>query len=131
MKRQSSDFVHADGRIVIVPVRAAQWIDKALRSKGVNRSGDPEVDAVLIALRLAALQCSSTANGPNTVAQQSDSTDLSQWLSSSEAAVEAGVGERSIRKAIATGRLDAHDINGRWLINRDDAKNYRSRNRTA
>jgi excisionase family DNA binding protein len=107
---------------VIVPPRIAAWLERRarvtadlrIRLRGV----DPDAYAVLAALHLAALYDSSSDCGTKVGAGQPTTTESETWLTTSEAAKQADVTDRCVRKWIAEGRLPATRQGGRWLIHR-------------
>ena len=112
---------------VVVPPRIAHWLEQ---KAGVTadrrialRGTDAEAYEVLAALRLAALSHDSARAdiGPKGVAGQASPQELEeQWITTLDAAQELGIDARTIRKWIATGRLQARRHGGRWLIRRND-----------
>ena len=112
--------ITADGS-VIVPPRMAAWLE---RNAGVTgdrrirlRGEDPVAYEVLAALHLAALRHRSGC-GTKVAAHQPHMTGSKMWLTTSEAAHEADVTDRCIRKWIAQSELPATRHGGRWLIHR-------------
>jgi hypothetical protein len=111
------------GSIVIVPVRVAAWLDHAadLRAlRGRARGDDPERDAVLSAIRLAALQhrersarATATVTAPQLVAGSAS------WQSASDIAARLGVTPAAVRKACRQGRYRAVKRDDRWLVDPD------------
>ncbi|MDX1885361.1 helix-turn-helix domain-containing protein [Mycolicibacterium sp. 120270] len=81
------------------------------------RGVDPEAYEVLAALHLGALHRSVC--GPKVGFPQRNTTKSTVWLTTSEAARQANVTDRSIRRWIAEGRLPATRHGGRWLIHRN------------
>ena len=110
----------ADGS-VIVPPRIAAWLERHAGVTGDRRirlrGNDPVAYEVLAALHLAALHHRSDC-GTEVAAQQPHTTRSEMWLTTSEAALEAGVTDRCLRKWIAQGGLAATRHGGRWLIHR-------------
>jgi excisionase family DNA binding protein len=105
---------------VIVPPRIAAWLeDKAgltAERRIMLRDTDPHAYEVLAALRLAALAHRS-GNGTKIAAPQPDQPQSEAWLTTSQAAQQAGVTDRCIRKWITRERIPATRHGGRWLIN--------------
>ncbi|OFJ55178.1 helix-turn-helix domain-containing protein [Mycolicibacterium grossiae] len=108
--------INTDGS-VSVPPRIARWLEKQVQMtadrRAILRSTDPEAYEVFVALHLAALGAEC---GTNTAAAQTNTADLTMWMSTSEAAERHGVGERCIRKWCRTGRIHAVMTGGRWLV---------------
>jgi excisionase family DNA binding protein len=121
---------------VIVPPRIAAWLEQHAGVTGdlrVRLRGmDPEAYEVLAALHLAALHHSSSAAGTKVDRSQRFTTRSRVLLTTSEAAQQANVTDRCIRKWIAEGRLLGTKHGGRWLIERnalyaiEDAQDARS-----
>jgi excisionase family DNA binding protein len=111
----------ADGS-VIVPPRIAAWLEDKAGVTGERRimlrDTDPDAYVVLAALRLAALAHRSDC-GTKMVSPQPDRPKLESWLTTSQAAQQAGVTDRCIRKWIAAHRLPATRHGERWLIRPD------------
>ena len=128
--RPASAYVHGiDGPAVVVPARVAAWLQSRAgldRLRIDNRGVDPEVDAVLTALRVAALHWRAAATGSDPRKEPEGEAESVTWLTSAQAADSLGVGPRAIRLAIAEQRLPAERVGGRWLINREDVEHYRA-----
>jgi excisionase family DNA binding protein len=111
------------GGSVVVPPRIAAWLEQ---KAGVTadwrillRDTDPLAYEVLAALRLAALHhCSGS--GTEVAGVHTNPRDSKQWLTTTEAAQQAGVTGRCIRKWIAIGRLPARMHGNRYLIDPHD-----------
>jgi excisionase family DNA binding protein len=125
IEQRPDRYVHAGGQVVIVPARVAAWLD----SHGLNkfriqyRGVDPEIDAVLVGLRIAALAWRGTATGTVDAPKPILSPE---WLSTSEAADLAGLTSRGIRKAITDHRLEATKVGHCWRISRENLEHYRA-----
>lgn len=126
--RPPEAFVHGGGEVVVVPARVASWLLRhaALdRIRAEVRGADPEVDAVLVALRVAGLYWRASATG-SVVAPEPEAGALSQWLSTTQAADRLGITDRAVRLAISERRLPAEQVAGRWRITREDVEHYRA-----
>lgn len=113
---------------VVVPARIAALIYRRTGLGDVRvslRGIDPEVDAVLMALHIAALKWRGSATGSET-APAPEPVASSSWLTTTEAAGLAGVTDRALRKAIADGRLTSTRVSGRHRISREDLEHYRA-----
>lgn len=134
MRRPPEHYFHGwEAGCVVVPARVAAYLESkaGLSSFRVsNRGADAEVDSVLIALHLAAMNWRGSATGTRDAAPAEPPADSPHRLTTSQAAALLQVGERAIRKAIANESLPAENINGRWVITREDIEHYRAR-RTA
>lgn len=132
--RPPTAYVHGvEGPVVLVPARVAAWLDRRAKLtdlRGEHRGADAEVDNVLLALRLAAMSWRRTATGTDTPEAPEPETP-SQWLTTTDVATAAGITGRGVRKAIAAGRLHASQVNGRWLVTREDLEHYRAARRAA
>lgn len=126
--RTAAAFVHGDGAVVVVPARIAARLDALLNLRRLRidvRGRDAELDAVLIALGVAAAAWRTTATGSDQ-APQPEADPHSEWLSTSEAADLLGVTDRRVRQEITGGRLVARRVAGRWRISREDVEQYRA-----
>ena len=109
---------------VHVPARVAAWFLR-YASLGEYRGRDGEVDDVLDAMvTMAGLWRRSVTGTPR--APEPERGALSEWLTTAQAADLIGFTDRGIRKAIAEGRLDAINVDGRWRITREAFAHYRS-----
>jgi excisionase family DNA binding protein len=124
---QRDQVAHIERRITedgsaIVPPRIAAWLERRagvtadlrIRLRGVDR----EAYAALAALHLSAMYDSSSDCGTKVGAAQETTAQSETWLTTSEAAQQADVTDRCVRKWIAEGRLPATRRGGRWLIHR-------------
>jgi excisionase family DNA binding protein len=131
MARPAEHYVHADGQLVLVPAKVAHWLGQhgldALRVRA--RGEDPEVDAVLSALRLAALTHTASAGGSTSgslLVNEAEVPPSSEWMSTGQAADALGVTPRAVRLACKRGRLPAEQVDGRWRITRTSVSTYRA-----
>lgn len=127
--RPASAYVHGVGApVVVVPGRVAALLDNLLdltRLRVEVRGQDAELDAVLVALRVAAANWRTTATGsPHPPAPEA--ATRSTWLSTAQAADILGVTDRAVRLAITEHRLNAQQIDGRWRISREDLEHFRA-----
>jgi excisionase family DNA binding protein len=106
---------------VIVPPRIAAWLEEKAGVTSDRRIGmrgtDPLAYEVLAALYIAALQHRSDL-GTKRAGGQGTPEDCKQWLTTAEAAHEAGVTDRCIRKWITGGQLPATRTGWQYLIDR-------------
>ncbi|WP_380161560.1 helix-turn-helix domain-containing protein [Kineococcus sp. R86509] len=88
------------------------------------RGADPEVDAVLVAVHLAALTWrTATGSDPrNTEEQPAEFPDMSTRV----AADTLGITERGVRQAITRGHLHATRVDGRWRITRENLAHFQA-----
>lgn len=128
ISRPPTAYVHGvDAPVVIIPARVCAWLERHAHLNEVRireRGYDPEVDAVLVALRLAALAWRATATGTAVAAKPEAPTDLKQWMSTTEAADILYITDRAVRLAIQEDRLKATNVNGRWRITREDIQHF-------
>lgn len=129
-QRPPTAYIHGVGApVVVIPARVCAWLERYARLNEVRireRGTDPEVDAVLVALRLAALTWRTTATGTPIAAKPEALADLNQWLSTTQAADILYITDRAVRLAIQENRLKATNVNGRWRITREDIQHFRA-----
>jgi excisionase family DNA binding protein len=127
--RPAEHYVHGIGApAVVVPGRVAAWLERhadLTRLRIERRGQDPEVDAVLTALRLAAAAWRSSATGTDS-RNQPELAPSSPQVTTRDAADLLDMTPRGVVKAIAEGRLPAEQINGRWQITREDLEHFRA-----
>lgn len=101
-----------------IPPRVARWLEQASGMTADRRARlyftDPEAYVALAALHLAATR---SDRGTEQVGGQRNTAPSEVWISTKEAAKALNVTDRCVRKWCTTGRLHAHLIGGRWLIN--------------
>jgi excisionase family DNA binding protein len=107
---------------VILLVRAG--LDKYRRT---HRGENLRVDQVLLALTESAIRWRELADKGQNRAPNADTMASSQRLTTRQAASITGVSDRTIRRAIAAGRLPAERVGHIYLINRQDVGRYRTR----
>jgi excisionase family DNA binding protein len=122
-------YVHGiDGAVAVVPARVAAWMDARFHLGQVRqavRGFDPEVDAALLGLHLAAMTWPASDHG----SEQGKCAEVEPpctWVGTRQAADRLNITERAVRQAIATKRLPAEQVDGRWRITRDDVEHYRA-----
>lgn len=127
-QRPPTAYVHGvDAPVVVVPARVCAWLERYASLNEVRiqeRGADPEVDAVLVAVRLAALTWRTTATGTAVAAKPEAPTDLNQWMSTGQAAERLGITDRAVRLAIKENRLKATNLDGRWRITAEDLQHF-------
>ncbi len=127
-QRPPTAYIHGVGApVVVIPARVCAWLERHARLNEVRireRGADAEVDAVLVALRLAALTWRTTATGSPVAAKPEATADLNQWLSTTQAADILYITDRAVRLAIAEKRLPATQVNGRYRIAREDIQHF-------
>ncbi len=113
---------------VIVPARVAAIL---FRRAGLadyhrqNRGIDPELDSLLVALREAGREWVASVSGSEP-RKAAEPESLSSRVSAREAADLLGVTDRAVRLACTQGRIPAEQVDGRWLIDREDVEHYRA-----
>ena len=127
-RRPPEAYVHGVGApVVVVPARVCAWLERHARLNEVrieNRGADAEVDAVLVALRLAALTWRASATGSPVAAKPEATADLNQWVGTKQAADILYITDRAVRLAISEKRLPATQVNGRYRIAREDIQHF-------
>jgi excisionase family DNA binding protein len=92
-----------------------------------HRGENPRVDRILIELTEAAIRWRELADRGQKRAPNADTMPSSQRLTTKQAASITGVSDRTIRRAIAAGRLPAERVGRIYLVNRQDVGRYRTR----
>ncbi|BBY33359.1 hypothetical protein BST33_10030 [Mycolicibacter minnesotensis] len=110
--------INPDGT-VSVPPRIAYWLESQAGLTADRRIGlrmtDPEAYEALAALHIVALSHGS-ASGTKPAEAQDESADLTQWITTQQAAAQLGITTRAIRKRCTAGQLQATRHGNRWLI---------------
>jgi len=135
LTRRPEYYVHGNAAVVVVPQRVAAWLEQRGKLTDLRvqcRGLDPEVDAVLVALRVSALS-RRTGGGTRTVTAAAPTAEPAarSQMTTSDVAAAVGISERAVRAAIHRGRLRADQVGGRWLIARRDFEGYRAARRAA
>lgn len=113
--RPAEHLVHGmNGPVVVVGGRVAAWL---LSRAGLNeyhrghRGDDPEVDQVLVALKLAAAawleRNVGTDHGTRAADRPPQDSPSPRWLNTTTTARVLGITTRAVVKAISAGRLPA------------------------
>ncbi len=124
--RPAEHYIH--GGNVIVPERVAAWLLRYTnldRARTTMRGADPEVDAVLMALRYGGIHWRDSVTG-SVKAPEPEVAAPCQWMSTTQAADLLQITSRAVRLAITGQRLKADQIDGRWRIAREDVEHYRA-----
>ena len=126
--RPPSHFVHGpNAEVVILPQRIAAWLERHARLNELRvevRGADAEVDAVLAAIRLAALAYRTAVCGTDQGKQAEG--EQPSVMSTQQVADQLHLHPRTIRLAIAEKRLRAEQVDGRWRVTREDFEHYRA-----
>lgn len=126
-----ASHINPDDGSVVVPRMAAKWLHEwapvPYERRLMLRERDPEVYAVIGALRLSALSepesWPATSDHGNRMAKKDkpqQKSESDRWLTTRSAADLAGITDRAIRTWIATNRLPACRHGHAWRINRAD-----------
>ncbi|MBA8847405.1 helix-turn-helix domain-containing protein [Microcella alkalica] len=129
VNRTPEHYVHADGMVVIMPARVAAVLNRHAKLdefRLAHRGFDPEVDAVLLAMRRADLQWRVSVTGTSEAAKPELDPQLN-WLSTTQVAAITGITDRGVRAAIGRGDLVAECPDGRYRISREELAHWRSR----
>ncbi|MBQ1060050.1 helix-turn-helix domain-containing protein [Micromonospora sp. C41] len=131
--RPPETYVHGlEGPSVVVPARVAAWLERyaGLRDlRTAHRGADAEVDAVLVALALAAQmwrQRTGVSSDQGTDQRNQPDQGPCCDLSTTEAADRLNMTDRGVRAAIARGSLTAHRDGDRWRVAPEDLEHYRA-----
>lgn len=111
---------------VAVPARVAAYLNKYAKLddfRRSNRGTNKEVDDVLVALRYADLWWRNSVTGKRPTSD-GERASQSEWLTTRQAAIKAGVSQRAIRKAIEDNRLIASRVGNTWNIAQIDFQHY-------
>lgn len=127
-------YLHGDrgARVVIIPQRVAAWLHSVVDCQREQhrrvRERYPELDAVLVALALAALEVthSETGSGSAPLPEEAGQS-TGRTVGTNVLAGRLNCTQRAITQAICDGRLAASkDDGGRWRINEDEAERFAS-----
>lgn len=128
MSRSADSYVHGGGMVVIVPARIAALLNRHAgleRFRLNNRGADPELDAVLVAFRMAELTWRNSVTGTARAAEPELDANY-QWLSTTQVATITGITDRGVRAAIKRGDLKAECTDGRYRISREQLAHWRA-----
>ena len=127
--RPAEHLIYGSGAsaVVVVPARVAAYLNRHAGLSLLRRdsSGDPEVDNLLLAFRLAELEWQSSATG-TTHAEPPELDRSLQWMSTEQVAGLLGMTGRGIRKAISEGRLKALKVGDHYRISATDFEHFRA-----
>lgn len=131
--RPPAAYIHGgDGPGVFVPGRIAAVLTQRARLNDLRltlRGLDPEVDAVLEAIVLTAVEWRRSrgvgaVNG--TELEKRISGPSGSFLTTADAAELLDMSVTGVRKAVRDGRLPAVRVADVWLIDREDVEHFRS-----
>lgn len=132
VNRTPEHYLHADRMVVIMPARVAAVLNRHAKLDEFrlsHRGTDPEVDAVLIAMRIAGLNWRNSVTGTPVAAKPELDPQLN-WLSTTQVAAITGITDRGVRAAIKRGDLKAECPDGRYRISREELAHWRTIRRT-
>jgi excisionase family DNA binding protein len=89
------------------------------------RGMDPEIDAQLVAMQIAAYKWQGRTERTDD-ANPCETVPLCEWLTVAEVASLLGLTARAVQKAIARGELKAGRDGRRYKIHRDDFRHYQA-----
>lgn len=124
------------GDCAVLPPWAAAWLERTTniaQQRRAARGQDPGLDHVLrVILYTASLEPGfgsgpGSADGTSAPAGAEPMPALSLPLETVKAAALLGISSRAVRRAITEGRLPAHRVGNRWLIERADVAQYQPR----
>ncbi len=128
--RPAESYVHL-GPVAVVPGRVAGLL---LRRGGLaefhrkHRGADPELDAVVLGLKLADLAWRGSVG--TDCGSDTDMAGLGPagctWLGTRQAARRLGISSRAVRAAISSGRLRARWVGGRHVLDLEDIEHFRA-----
>lgn len=132
-----------DGPSVEVPGWACDWLERHTNlaaQRTSARGDDPTVDDVLVAIRHAALAWRERVTGSASALESMTSSphgsalgsrvtagsesNMSELLSTGDAADLIGITDSAVRIACRAGRLSARRVGQTWLITERDALKY-------
>jgi excisionase family DNA binding protein len=113
--------VPADVAVILL---ARAGLDKYRRD---HRGENPRVDRILIELTAAAIRWRELTDRGQKRAPNADTMPPLQRLTTRQVADLTGVSDRTIRRAIAAGRLPAERVGRIYLVNRQDVGRHRTR----
>lgn len=90
-----------------------------------NRGLDPDLDDVLVALKVASAHWSASVDGSDP-RKPAEALPASASLAPTEAADLLGVTSSRVRQEIRAGRLKAERVGRHWQIGRLDLEHYRA-----
>lgn len=132
--RPAESYVHGlDGPGVFVPGRIAAVLIRRAALNEVRltlRGLDPEVDAVLEALVIAAVQWRQRRGMASDMGSDQGTRGVGSSrsaLTTAEAADLLGITQRAVRLAIEERRLAGRLSGGVWLVDREDIEQFRAR----
>jgi excisionase family DNA binding protein len=120
--------VYGGGSVVVVPSRIAALLVRhggLARYHVENRGLDPELDDVLVALKVAAAAWAASVDGSDP-RKPPEAEPFSAWLAPVEVADLLGLTDSRVRQEIRAGRLKAERVGRGWRVSRQDFEHYRA-----
>ena len=132
MKPAYEQFLHGErgARVVVLPQAAASWLYRAANIQSIrerNQGVDPLIDAVLVAISLAALEATSAIGSRSAPRSEPVASFEEQQRTVTTGAIadQLNITRRAVVRAIADQRLPAvKDAEGRWRVTADEATRY-------
>ena len=119
------------GECVVLPAKLVALINSQLASWRVQvRGRNPELDAALLDIARVAMTVAS-GRGQLPPPFPDPTSGLRDWIDTATAADLLDISERSVRRAVTSGRLEGRKVNGGWVIRRKDVEQYRTNRRHA
>jgi excisionase family DNA binding protein len=122
-----------DGPVVVLSAETAFILEQRFKSEMARlrvaaRGRNLRVAQELLDLREAAMRFAPSGSVVPELEPVADVIGASsgQWLSPVEVADLLGLSDRGVRKACASGRLEAEQDRGRWQISRQAVEDYRA-----
>ena len=126
--RPAEHYIHAGGGVIVIPARVCAYLNRHAGLDAFRRTNvgiDAEVDALLVAFHVAELAWVKSATGTSS-APKPELAPNSEWLSTNDVAARLRMTDRGVRTAIATGRLQAENVAGRYRISREALSHFRA-----
>ena len=127
--RPPSSFFLGDR--AVISGRAAAWLTSRAglaELRASVRGDDPEIDAALLSLAVAAAHWRSSLGGTIPAPREElPARSSGGLLSTREVAARSAISIRGVRAAIESGRLPAElDDSGRWAISVEDSEHWQA-----
>ena len=117
---------YRDGPIAILGADAAAWLVSATNVEAVFAARSRDIDRAVAEQVIALMRVATSATASDIGSTEVEIAPATKdFLTSSEAAHLIGISDRAVRLACQTGRLPAVRNGRSWLVDPDDAENYR------